>query len=158
MKKGRDYTVKYINNYTVGDAYAVITGIGDYWGCIAPSFVITPKKAQPLVLTKKKDNSVECEFGPKYQDNYYPTQLIEYSTDKTFKTKKSLFTTDYRKEVVTDLKEGKTYYFRMAHIIETASTVITFVNYKKDYKNYLVESSDLIKIRGKWSKVVSITV
>lgn len=55
LEEGLDYTVEYKNNVEPGEATAIITGIGDYYGTTEVKFnIVKEQDDDPVVITKKK--------------------------------------------------------------------------------------------------------
>jgi hypothetical protein len=55
--KGTDYTVSYKNNKNAGTASVIITGIGNYFGELKSSFVISPKTLKNVKVSKVSDKA-----------------------------------------------------------------------------------------------------
>lgn len=51
--KGKDYSVKYVNNKKVGKAKVIITGRGTYSGKVTRSFRIVPRRTTAKLYVKK---------------------------------------------------------------------------------------------------------
>ena len=156
LKEGTDYTVQYFNNCAVGNSSIVVLGKGDYWGGRIINFSIIPTQAEIVSLWQKGETKVECRY--KSKTYAYPYQMIQYSTDKTFKTKKSVSSSLVKKEVITGLEKGKTYYFRVAHYVDTSEIYVGFENYRKDPSKLYMDMSTVSRFYGKWSEVKSITL
>ncbi len=54
LEEGLDYTVEYKNNIEPGEATAVITGVGDYYGTTEVKFNIVKDEKDPVVTARKK--------------------------------------------------------------------------------------------------------
>ena len=109
---GQDYTVEYSQNRKIGTATVTVTGIGDYTGEAQATFRIVPKgtKLEKLKYRNKILNVTwnKCDDVTGYE--------IQYSTKKDFsKGKKTIRVTDPKatSTKITNLKAGKTYYFRI---------------------------------------------
>ncbi|MGN0459307.1 MAG: hypothetical protein ACI4HL_00170 [Ruminococcus sp.] len=152
LKKGKDYTVKYYNNYTIGNAFAVATGKGDYWGNIVLSYKIIPTQAEFLHVKKVSDTSVEYFIKPKRD---MEQQVLEYSTDKDFKTKTTVYTDSFCEYNIEDLERNKTYYFRVRNYATSGNSFI--INISENGKPYFCQGQN-INFYGKWSEVKSITL
>ncbi|MGN0475816.1 MAG: hypothetical protein ACI4HM_00605 [Ruminococcus sp.] len=151
LKKGKDYSVKYYNNYTIGNAFAVVTGKGDYWGNIVIPFKIIPTKAEFKYINKVGDTSVEYLIKPKID---MEQQVLEYSTDKTFKTKTTVYTDSLCEYNIEKLQKNKTYYFRVRNY---ATAGDSFINLFENGKFYFSQGKNK-NFYGKWSEVKSITM
>ena len=57
LEKGKDYTVRYSNNKSVGTATITITGKGDYTGTIKKEFKIKAKSISSATVSNIKDKS-----------------------------------------------------------------------------------------------------
>ena len=113
LKRGRDYTVEYLNNKKVGVATMVMTGIGKYDCTFTRSFRIIPKRTQfTSILPSAKKVLLKWTPVTAQADGY----LIQYSTDKAFKTKTAVQKVkDAAKASLTigGLKEKTAYYVRI---------------------------------------------
>ena len=154
LKKGRDYTVKYINNYAVGTASVFIKGKGKYWGRIDLTYDILPPQAKLNNVTKTSDDSVKIDL--EWQDMH--TQIVQYSTDKTFKTKKShkIDSGNISSYTINNIEKGKKYYFRVRNHVVTMAVYPDIKN--SDTGKYDIYMSGPVDYYGKWSEVKSITL
>jgi hypothetical protein len=135
LRQGRDYTVSYSNNYNVGKATVVISGIGKYTGEKSTSFVIVPAA---LSISNAKNTGKgkaylawSCDYNATGYEVYESTKksgkyTFRYSTSEN----------SYNAVNMYKLKKGKTYYYKVRSYI--------LIDGKKYY--------------GKFSKVKSIKI
>ena len=135
LKNGKDYTVKYSSNKSVGTAKITITGKGSYGGVITKTFKINPAKQKIQKLTAKKKGF----FIDYVQKGSATGYQISYSTASNFKGAKVVKVTSNKndKKTIKKLKSKKTYYVRVR-----SYTV-------KRGKTYYGPWSDTSKIRTK---------
>ena len=113
LKKGRDFTVKYINNYNPGQAIVVLVGKGKYYGCDPYTFDIVPGK--PTVRIEQSKNYF---FVGTESDEYYyfiQEKIVQYSEKSDFK---NYITVKNQEKDFKKLKNGKTYYFRCRYKVD----------------------------------------
>lgn len=106
LKKGRDYTLSYSNNVSVGKATVTIRGKGLYGGTISKTYRINPKGT---ALTGVKPARKGFKAAWKKQSLKMKTSVIsgyqiQYSRSKSFKKAKIVTVRGYGK---TSLKVGK---------------------------------------------------
>ena len=109
LKQNLDYTVAYQNNKKIGNAKAVITGIGTYTGTVEKSFQIQPKKVKITKITNKTGRKLTVKFQKSKGAKGYE---ISCATSKKFKSAKKV-KTGKSTATLTKLKKGKTYYVRV---------------------------------------------
>lgn len=127
LTEGKDYTVSYQNNVSVGTASAVISGMGSYVGIKSVSYKITPiasiKKAKAEIFFKNTTDYTGREVRP---DDYSLTMTLKDAD---------------RKDVSVQLLEGTDYTvsYQNNHKVGTATIIFTGINgyngiLKKTYK------------------------
>jgi hypothetical protein len=151
LKLNRDYTVKYVNYYSIGTVSIVIKGKGDYFGAIALYYDIVPTQAKIKEVTKESDDSVYINY---LHQKSMGQQIIEYSTEKNFKNSKNISLDIYDKPIINNLEKGNTYYFRIRNYYQVANGLIT-VYYDGTYEMQY-GCTGYQNIYGKWSNVKSI--
>lgn len=112
LKEGVDYKLSYEDNYYVGKATVIITGIGDFAGTKRVSFIIIPK-------TPKIEKAYNSTKGTGYMawtkdygiDGYEIYQSSEKNKGYTFRYCSSDY--NYNAVEMYKLKKGKTYYFKV---------------------------------------------
>jgi len=112
LVSGRDYTVEYSQNRKIGTAMVTVTGTGDYTGEAQETFRIVPKGTK-LGKLKYRNKILTVSWNKADDVTGYE---IQYSTKKDFsKGKKTVRVTDPKatSTKITNLKTGKTYYFRI---------------------------------------------
>ena len=113
LKSGTDFTVAYKNNKAVGTATVTITGKGKYSGTVQKTFRILPKTTSVTKLTAgKKKLTVKWKKQTTQTSGYQ----LQYSTDKSFKTKVKTKNVSGAKKTLaslTKLSAKKTYYVRI---------------------------------------------
>lgn len=147
LKKGTDYTVKYINQSTkkavssmksVGKYTVQITMKGNYKGTYKKTVTIVPKSTSLSKLTAGKK-----KFTAKWKKQTSQTTgyQIQYSTSSKFKSAKTVTISKNKttSKAVSKLKAKKKYYVR----------VRTYKTVKINGKN--------TKIYSSWSKVKTVT-
>lgn len=110
LKKGTDYTVKYVDNVKVGTAKVIISGKGNYSGTITKTFTINPSKVKDvkqktayysnaIILTWKKMPGVDGYkiYRATSEDGKY--KKVATVKKPTYKNNK--------------LKPAKTYYYKV---------------------------------------------
>ncbi|MCM1233398.1 MAG: hypothetical protein NC489_25050 [Ruminococcus flavefaciens] len=112
LKRGTDYTLSYRDNYYVGKATVVITGIGKYTGTKEVNFKIVPKA--PKITTAKNSGK---GTGYLIWDEIYGADGYEiyYSTREKSGYKLRYRSSNGAYNVLTmyKLKKGKKYYFKV---------------------------------------------
>ena len=114
LKSGKDYTVSYKNNVSVGRAYIQITGNGSYTGTLTAGFNILPRRttvtSASLVGTRM---TVRWVSRGGIVDGYQ----IQYSTDRSFSDSGSITTLRVQggdsSSTAFSLTAGKRYYVRI---------------------------------------------
>lgn len=109
LVEGLDYLVEYDNNFYSGGAHITVTGIGLYTGTKVITFYIAPGKADIYTIKSNKKGRITFEVGC---TTWCEGIQVIYSTDKSFKTKKTAVKTVYHTETISGLKSGKTYYVK----------------------------------------------
>lgn len=108
LKKGQDYTLRYLNNTNVGTAYAVVQGIGNYTGTVRLLFRINPPQVKGLSLRNAGAGKLEISWKAAgggvtgYEVNYWPAGGA----------KKTVLATG-TKQTISGLKEKQNYYVRV---------------------------------------------
>ena len=118
LVKGRDYTVKCVNNINVGAASVKITGVGEYSGTITKPFKIIPKGTALKKVTAgtKQFTASWTKVTEKMKTQNITGYQIQYNTNKNFTgTNKVLTVSGYGRTggAVKSLIKGKTYYVRI---------------------------------------------
>lgn len=124
LVKDVDYKVSYSNHIMVGKATVTITGKGKYTGKAKATFQILPAKVSlKTPTTKKGQMTVTWTANAKQGASY----KIQYSTTKTFESKKSVTVTSPKtgSKTIKDLKSGKTYYVRIRAYKQVAGKTYT---------------------------------
>lgn len=120
LKKGVDYTIHYQNNINVGKAVLTVAGIGEYNGSISKSFKIIPKSTSVKKLEKAEKGKVRIYW--RRQAVQTTGVKIQYSTDPQFLNNAvtvGVANTETTKKLISNLKSGKTYYFRIRTVKKT---------------------------------------
>lgn len=141
LKKGRDYTVSYKNNVSVGKATVTVTLKGKYSGRKTVSFKILPKGTGISSLSKSSGTLTVkwTKQTAKMSKSRITGYQIQTATNKDFtKNKKTVKVEGYKKTsaVIKNLKSNTKYYVR----IRTYKTIgektyyskWSKVKYKKD--------------------------
>lgn len=135
LKKGRDYTVRYKDNKSVGTATIIIVGIGDYGGTAVKTFKIVPKKATIVSAASPAKKTVQVKWKKTSQTSGY----------QIYASRSSKFTS-YKKVSV----KGGT---------KTSGKISNLTAKKKYYvkvRSYKVVDGNTYY--GSWSKVKTVTV
>lgn len=124
LDKGKDYTVSYENNKSVGIATVKVSGIGQYYGSIKKTFKINPKPTslssvkagkKSLTVNWKKQATQTTGYQIQYglKSNFSGAKKVTISKNKTVKTtiKKLKSKKKYYVRVRTYKKIGKTTYY-----------------------------------------------
>ena len=97
LEKGTDYTVSYINNINVGQADALITGIGNYEGTVTKTFnIIETSEQVDISKLTLKDIPEQTYIGI----------AIEPDVEILDKTKKLLKNVDYKLQYQNNINVG----------------------------------------------------
>lgn len=107
-----NYTLSYSSNKKIGTAKVTITFKGDYTGTVVKTFKIVPKNVGISDISSPSKKVIRFTWGKVAKCDGYQ---IQYSTSKTFKSKKTV-NIKSRKTCVkklTGLKSGKKYYIRV---------------------------------------------
>lgn len=125
LAEGKDYTLSYHDNIQVGNAYVLVTGVGNYRGTVRVNFKIvqppknTPKVPEKVTKLKKpvikkltsKKKMLTVKFGKVDKAGKY---VVQIATDKKFKKNVKKKTVKVVKSVTfKKLKAGKKYYVRV---------------------------------------------
>lgn len=125
LTEGKDYALSYHNNVGIGDAYVVMTGMGDYRGTAKAAFKIVmaskkvPDVPEKVIKLKKpvikklssKKKTLTVRFGKVKNAEKY---VIQISTNQKFKKNVKKKTVKAAKAVTfKKLKAGKKYYVRV---------------------------------------------
>ena len=123
----RNYTVKYSDNRSVGNAVVTVTGKGDYKGYSGTAaFKITPKRA---VISSVKSSAAGKITITVTKDAQADGYQIEICTRKTFSgTVKKATLKDGTSQTVSGLESGKKYYVRIRSFKKVGNT-----NWYSDY-------------------------
>ena len=106
LKPNRDYTVKYVNNINPGKAYAMIIGKGKFYGVSCLDYDIKPTK--PKVTVHQSESYTYAYFDNILYEANCGEYIGQYSETSDFKKHKTFGWNNK----LSDLKKGKTYYFR----------------------------------------------
>jgi len=111
LRKGKDYTLAYKNNKSIGTATITVTGKGKYAGKRTVSFKINPKSVTGLKL---KAGSKKIKVTWKNAKGVSGYQ-IQYALKKTFLEAQEQWVNkaSSKESVILGLKKGKTYYVRI---------------------------------------------
>lgn len=118
LKKGTDYTVKYINNKAVGKARITVTGKGRYKGKLSRTFRIIPDRVKVKAKSYRivEGTQIIVSLSSKSKPAYYEFQIAK---DKKFRKiiARKRFT---RKQLLSrkiyaykHLKKGRAFYIRI---------------------------------------------
>ena len=105
-----DYTLSYRNNYYVGQATVVITGIGKYTGTKEVDFEIVPKAPKINTAKNSAKNTAYLAWDSIYGVDGYE---IYSSAQKSSGYKLYYRTTKGYSYNALTMKRGKTYYFKV---------------------------------------------
>ena len=107
-----NYTITYSNNVNVGQATVTVTFKNSYSGTVRKTFLIQPKGTTLVRLMPKKKGFVVRWKKLKNQISGYE---LQYSTNKTFKSAKTIKTIKAKttSKKASKLKAGKKYYVRI---------------------------------------------
>ncbi len=133
-----DYTVEYINNKTLGEAYIIIIGTGKYRGQITRTFQILPKDinkvTQEFVCENSTFNCQDVEFNPILKDGTYT--LIK---NLDFTIKYSRYMGDVLEPLGTDEKPRESFVYNIE--------ITGINNYTGSFnKDFTIHSIDLSKL------------
>ena len=106
LKLNRDYSVKYLNNINPGLACAIIQGKGKFYGIAYIYYEIKPSK--PKVVVTQEKYGVTAYYDNVLYEGAKEKFIVQYSETTKFKKYKTFTSYEY----LTNLKKGKTYYFR----------------------------------------------
>ena len=108
LKAGKDYSVSYSNNVSVGTAQVTITGLNGYTGSVTKSFTISPQGTsfKSINLAVKR---LTITWNPKSNiDGYW----LQYGTDSSFNTYlKNLKLPASRTEYIANVPNAGTKYY-----------------------------------------------
>lgn len=109
LKLGKDYTLTYTNNKSVGTAKVTITGKGNYTSAVSKSFEIKPKKCS-LSQVKQENNKIQLSWGKNASAGGYQVYIKQDKDEyKNLVTLNDMEILDYTVEGAT---EG-IYYFKI---------------------------------------------
>lgn len=158
LKPNRDYTVKYVNNINPGKAYAMIIGKGKFYGVSCLDYDIKPTK--PKVTVHQSESYTYAYFDNILYEGNCGEYIGQYSETPDFKKHKT-FGWDNK---LSDLKKGKTYYFRckfkthgvsydIAHLFDR-NVKYSQLTFKSNYYPQYSPWSDVkaVKIKYDYSK------
>lgn len=111
LKKGKDYTVSYENNKSIGTASVILKGKGNYLGTKTATFRINPKPVKGFKLTAGK-GQISARWDKAAGIDGYQ---LQYSLKKTFTSAREV-TVDgatVMNKVLEGLKKDDVYYMRI---------------------------------------------
>ena len=152
LKKGRDFTVKYINNYNPGQATVVLVGKGKYYGCDPYNFDIVPYKPTVRIEQSKYFFFVNTEFVEYY--NFIDKKIVQYSEKPDFK---NYITVKNQEKDFKKLKKGKTYYFRCRYKVGGFNYSIPWLDKSLKYSD-IVYSAGYYPQYSPWSDVKAVKI
>ena len=158
LKPNRDYTVKYVNNINPGKAYAMIIGKGNFYGVSCLDYDIKPTK--PKVTVHQSESYAYAYFDNILYEGNCGEYIGQYSETPDFKKHKTFGWNNK----LSDLKKGKTYYFRckfkthgvsydIAHLFDR-NVKYSQLTFKSNYYPQYSPWSDVkaVKIKYDYSK------
>ena len=158
LKPNRDYTVKYVNNINPGKAYAMIIGKGKFYGVSCLDYDIKPTK--PKVTVHQSESYAYAYFDNILYEGNCGEYIGQYSETPDFKKHKTFGWNNK----LSDLKKGKTYYFRckfkthgvsydIAHLFDR-NVKYSQLTFKSNYYPQYSPWSDVkaVKIKYDYSK------
>ena len=111
LEEGRDYVVTYKDNINPGQAYLIITGIGNYKGTIIKPFRILPAKVQNVKTKSQTDKTITLKWD-KSGGGVTGYRIYMYNS-KTKKYDKRLADTTKTTYTIEKLTPGTTYKFQV---------------------------------------------
>lgn len=135
LTEGVDYETVYLNNKNIGRAQIIISGIGEYKGCIVAEFNILPRKME---ISKLKAGKKAFTLNWK-TDKTVGAYQIKYSASKNFANAKTVTVTNVNSKTKTikKLKSGRKYYVKMRSFKSVDGT--------KYYSNWTAAKSVKVK-------------
>ena len=126
LTAGKDYVLSYENNFNVGKANVLITGIGKYKGAKRATYKVNPKGTSLSKLSGgKKKMTVKWKKQLKRMGYSYITGYqVQYGTKKNFKGAKKVNVkwAATSKRAIKKLKSRKTYYVRIRTYMKIGKT------------------------------------
>lgn len=110
LKKGRDYTLSYSGNNSIGTASVKIKFKGGYAGAEKASFSIVPQKQ---IIASVKSSKKGCMTVKYKKDTKTSGYQIQYSLNKSFAKGNKSITASGTTGSVNGISAGKTYYVRV---------------------------------------------
>ena len=112
LKQGKDYTVTYKNNNSIGTASFTVKGIGNYTGSLTGKFVINPQKGN--ISSVKKDGTGRLKISWKKVPGAQGYMLYRAtSSSGTYSKIKTISGNSNVSYTNSGLKNNKKYYYKV---------------------------------------------
>ncbi len=119
LEEGKQYSVSYSNNKSIGKAKVTVTGLGRFSGTKTATFEILPDKCESFTASEVTDTTVKlnwtkAQHAHRYYIYVYNEQTGEWDRIKSVDQPKESYT-------VKELKPDTQYSFRIRTVFETNS-------------------------------------